>query len=152
MCFTLGKHFVPHKVIVWYPCPINRLAGISSIYRGPLMPYKTPSHHRKSAYAAQHGLCCYCRKPMWLNSVKEFAQANQLSLKQAMLFKCTAEHLHARSESGNDSSTNIAAACWFCNSRRHRRRIPLKPDSYLEFVKKKLSAGGWNNFRSSASG
>jgi len=68
-------------------------------------------HHRKSAYNAQSGRCYYCDLLMWESDCKSFAQAHKISLSQAKLVKCTAEHLEARKDGGNDTKKNIVAAC-----------------------------------------
>lgn len=108
------------------------------------MPYKTPAHLRKSAFVAQHGLCCYCGKPMWLSGLAEFATQNGYSLAQARLLQCTAEHLQARRDGGHDSPSNIAAACRYCNNKRHMRKRDLSPEQYREFVLGRLRKGGWH--------
>ena len=110
------------------------------------MPYKTPTHLRKSAYNAQHGRCYYCSKPMWLEGIEAFAKAHKYSLVQAKWLKCTAEHLLARANGGNDSAENIAAACWYCNLKRHQRKYPLPPEQYRHHVAKRIKKGGWHCF------
>jgi hypothetical protein len=57
----------------------------------------------------------------------------------AGLQRCTAEHLRARCDGGRDTSDNVVAACWICNSRRHRRKVPLPPEEYRAFVRKRLA-------------
>ncbi|MDX2299302.1 MAG: HNH endonuclease [Xanthomonadaceae bacterium] len=58
--------------------------------------------------------------------------------------QCTAEHLCARSDGGRDTQANVAAACWLCNQRRHKRKVPLAPTAYRAFVQKRLSNGRWH--------
>jgi hypothetical protein len=70
------------------------------------MPDNTLTRFRKSAYNAQHGRCYYCGKPMWLHDVEAFAKTHKYTLAQAMWLKCTAEHLHARTDGGTDSAEN----------------------------------------------
>ncbi|NNC52061.1 MAG: hypothetical protein HKO08_03355 [Erythrobacter sp.] len=53
------------------------------------------------------------------------------------MFRATAEHLLARSEGGADCPGNVVAACWYCNSHRHRARSPLSPEKYAEKVRAK---------------
>ncbi|MEJ1372518.1 MAG: HNH endonuclease [Candidatus Sedimenticola sp. (ex Thyasira tokunagai)] len=65
-------------------------------------------------------------------------------MKQARLLKCTGEHLSAHSEGGTTSRANIAAACWYCNNRRHRRRSVTDPQSYKAHVRKRMSKGRWH--------
>jgi hypothetical protein len=86
------------------------------------MPYRTPVRLRKSAFNVQRGECCYCGTPMWLADVETFAKSHNYSLPQARLLKCTAEHLQARTDGGDDSLKNVAAACCYCNSKRHQRK------------------------------
>ena len=92
--------------------------------------------YRRQAFKKQKGRCFYCRKPMWLGGAEEFAKSHNISLKQAKRFQCTAEHLIARQDGGTDDSENIVAACYFCNSTRHKSPRPLSP---IEFGKKVLS-------------
>ena len=108
------------------------------------MPYKTPTRHRKSAFEAQRGQCCYCGMPMWLRDIAEFADTHKLSFAQAQLLKCTAEHLHARQSGGGDSAGNIAAACWYCNTRRHKRKNQLSAEEYRQHVIRQMSRGRWH--------
>ena len=122
-----------------------RLAGFNfSLLKGTRMPYKTPTKLRKSAYKAQRGHCCYCGKPMWLENLEAFANDHEYTLAQASLLKCTAEHLTPRENGGNDTPSNVAAACWYCNSRRHRRKQPLSPEQYRKHVVSQLHKGGWH--------
>ncbi|MBL4929995.1 HNH endonuclease signature motif containing protein [Fuscibacter oryzae] len=58
---------------------------------------------------------------------------------------CTAEHLHPRSEGGQDTTDNIVAACWYCNSRRHRRKHPLSPEAHRLRVQQRMTAGKWHS-------
>ena len=108
------------------------------------MPYKTPTLLRKSAYITQHGLCCYCGKQMWLKDVEAFAKAHNYSLPQARLLQCTAEHLHALTDGGDNSPGNVAAACHYCNLKRHQRKRPLPPEQYRKHVLKRVKRRGWH--------
>lgn len=63
-------------------------------------------------------------------------------------FRCTAEHLHARCKGGKDVLQNIVAACWLCNSRRHRLKAPLAPEDYKKYVPTQLENGRWTVFES----
>ncbi|MBI2275729.1 MAG: HNH endonuclease [Dechloromonas sp.] len=108
------------------------------------MPYKTPVQLRKSAFDTQRGHCCYCGRSMWLENPKAFAKAHNYSSAQAKLLRCTAEHLHARADGGGDSPENLAAACWYCNIKRHQRKKPMPPDQYRRYVQKRLEKGGWH--------
>jgi 5-methylcytosine-specific restriction endonuclease McrA len=133
------------RVIRLVPASGHRLAGfIFSSLKGTRMPYQTPTRLRKSAYNAQRGQCCYCGKPMWLEDVEAFAKAHNYSLRQANLLKCTAEHLHARTDGGDDSPENVAAACWYCNSKRHKRTQALSPEQYRKHVITRMQIGRWH--------
>lgn len=99
---------------------------------------------RKLAYALQSGRCFYCGVPMWQNNPEQFASQHKLSINQARLLKCTGEHLTAHSDGGEGSTENIVAACWYCNTRRHRAAKPRSPDSYKTHVRKRISKGHWH--------
>lgn len=92
---------------------------------------------------AQGGRCYYCGLPMWdkaaIASLKT-ARGKICSLPQ---LRCTAEHLHPRSEGGNDSAVNIVAACWYCNWSRHRVKKPRSPQAHRDHVRKRMADGRW---------
>lgn len=100
--------------------------------------------YRRSAYVAQSGYCFYCEMRMWDNDLKSFSLAYNIKPSLAKMLKCTAEHLKARKVGGNDCPQNIVAACFICNSRRHRRKRDLSPDAYRQLVQEKLSKGRWH--------
>ncbi len=102
---------------------------------------KIISKIRTEKMKAQSGLCHYCRQPMWSDNLAVFCKRFRLSLKRGAKFRCTAEHLHAKSEGGKDTSKNIVAACWFCNQHRHFSKRPLDPDAFATKVRKRLAAG-----------
>ena len=83
---------------------------------------------------------------MWIGNVQKFAEKYELRAQRALLFRATAEHLIARSEEGTDSLENVVAACWYCNSRRHRAHSPLSPDKYAKKVRARLAMGRWHQF------
>ena len=105
---------------------------------------KTLPRIRNLAYLNQQGLCWYCGKPMWLNDASRFAKIHGYSVPQAKLLECTAEHLCARSEGGSDSLENIAAACWYCNSKHHRRKRALSPMQFRQHVLARMRQGRWH--------
>ena len=107
------------------------------------MPPTVPSA-RYRAYLKQQGRCFYCGFPMWLSDLEQFARANRISLRLAQRFKCTAEHLKARSDGGSNRSENIVAACIFCNARRHRRTYPLAPYDYRTLVERRVKKSRWH--------
>lgn len=94
---------------------------------------------RASAFYRQHGRCIYCNKSIWLSDVAHFAAEQNLTTRQARHRQCTAEHLCAIKNGGGNIADNIAAACLFCNLRRHKRRSELTPKQ-LEFT----YARGWH--------
>ncbi len=98
---------------------------------------------RTQAFISQHGHCTYCGLVMWLESPDELKPLG-LRPKTAAPMRCTAEHLVARQDGGKDVEGNIAAACWLCNSRRHKRKTPPDPDAYRSFVQGRVAKGKWH--------
>ena len=101
------------------------------------------SHSRRHAFARQRGLCHYCRLPMWLDDHHVFLARYPLTRRQALLRRCTAEHLQPRQDGGGAGRANIVAACAFCNHTRHRAHPPLDPKRYACRVRARLAQGGW---------
>jgi len=99
---------------------------------------------RRAAFQRQDGLCFYCRRPMWQNHLHHFASGNCLTKAQARKRRCTAEHLLAKCDGGSDNLSNIAAACSYCNERRHQLATPPTPDEYRAYVLQELQAGRWS--------
>lgn len=99
---------------------------------------------RAKAFKRQSGRCFYCDLPMWLSEPGAFAERYKLKLRQTKAFRATAEHLIARCDGGSNCAHNIAAACYFCNSKRHARPTPLAPERYREHVRRRIAAGRWN--------
>lgn len=98
---------------------------------------------RKKKMIEQGGRCYYCGLVMWENALEPIAQARSRSAASLWLLQCTAEHLHPRSEGGADTADNIVAACWFCNSRRHRQKQPPAPEDYRAYVQRRMGKGRW---------
>lgn len=94
---------------------------------------------RTLAFHSQQGRCCYCEQPMWLTCPTEL----ELSPRTARYSQCTAEHLLAQQDGGKDTRGNIAAACWTCNQRRHRRKKRLTPEAFKALVRRRVAAGKW---------
>ncbi|MNL45455.1 hypothetical protein D3C87_1681030 [compost metagenome] len=113
---------------------------------------KTLIKSRSTAFERQGGRCYYCEFPMWRGSVEYFARLHDVTLGQARQFQCTAEHLLARQDGGGNGRSNIVAACWACNQRRHKRKHPLSPETYRELVQQRLDQGRWHMPRSLRSG
>lgn len=100
---------------------------------------------RLKAFKIQSGFCIYCEQPMWLTDIDTFAKTYQISIKQAKLFQCTAEHLLAKQDGGTNHECNIAAACNYCNQKRHKRKKPLAPILFKLYVMKRLAKGRWHS-------
>lgn len=104
--------------------------------------------HIRDRRAAEQGWCCfYCRQPMWRNDPAAFAERYGLTLRRAQWLQVTAEHLAPRGEGGKDSAANIAAACHYCNIKRHKARVILSPADYAAKVRRQLAAGRWHGIR-----
>jgi 5-methylcytosine-specific restriction endonuclease McrA len=98
---------------------------------------------RSNATRAQRGLCYYCKYPMRTPDDRADA-VSQVSGRGSRWFDCTAEHLTPRSEGGQNTVTNIVAACRFCNSQRHRRKVILSPRQFRAHVRRRLASGRWH--------
>ena len=98
---------------------------------------------RRLAADRQSHCCYYCGLPMWEREPTAFAHTYQLTGRQARLLKCTAEHLHPRSEGGPDSGPNIVAACLYCNRQRHAVRKPRSASEHKRFVETRMRRGRW---------
>ena len=92
---------------------------------------------REQAFQAQKGLCYYCDHAMWVPrpGIKDGPRR----------YRCTAEHLEPKSEGGRNSRDNIAAACYFCNSTRHKAKRPKAPPVYRSYVQRRLGKGQWHD-------
>ncbi|RSV20368.1 restriction endonuclease [Sphingomonas sp. ABOLG] len=102
---------------------------------------------KRRAFESQAGRCFYCEQPMWLADAATFAQRHNLSAESARHLQVTAEHVIARSCGGRDESSNIVAACRYCNTRRHRAKDALQADAYLTRVRRRLAHGKWHGLR-----
>ncbi len=103
-------------------------------------------HLRTHAFISQHGRCFYCSQPMWNKSPSELVQYG-LRPRTAIPLRCTAEHLIAKQDGGRDVDDNIAAACWYCNVHRHKRKTPPTPEIYRDLVQKRITKGKWHSIR-----
>jgi len=56
---------------------------------------------------AQNGVCCYCKRP--------FTRDGDT--------RPTIEHKKAKMDGGNDHDSNLAAACFHCNSHRGQQMV-----------------------------
>ncbi len=99
---------------------------------------------RNKAFNHQQGRCYYCEKPIWLTDPEIFSTKHNIPRKAVKLLRCTAEHLIAKQDGGKDVESNIAAACSFCNQKRHQRKKPKEPIAYKQFVTNRLASGRWH--------
>ncbi len=97
---------------------------------------------RRKKMIAQGGRCYYCDLLMWDDAATTAPRAQRTKAAMKGL-RCTAEHLHPRSEGGRNTADNIVAACWYCNNRRHRRKLPLSPEAHRQHVQQRMAAGRW---------
>lgn len=104
---------------------------------------KRTKPHRAVAFVNQSGRCFYCGFAMWLDEPSPFATSHKLTIRQALLFQCTAEHLIAVQDGGKTTRQNIVAACWLCNQRRHRTQVALEPDAFRIAVRRHIKKGRW---------
>jgi 5-methylcytosine-specific restriction endonuclease McrA len=98
---------------------------------------------RRRKMIEQGGRCYYCGLPMWDDADTTAARGDGMTRQPLKELRCTAEHLHARSDGGGDTDHNIVAACWYCNTQRHRRKRPLSPEEHRMRVQERMAAGKW---------
>lgn len=96
---------------------------------------------RTRSFASQGYRCFYCRLPMWTGDIDSFAERWGLSRAQALGFECTAEHLIARKDGGQDTADSIVAACLTCNRRRHRWMPNAHWSAYAAAVAVRMAKG-----------
>ena len=88
---------------------------------------KTLRKLRQQAFVRQNCRCFYCTLPIWEVDPTEFTARYGISLRKAKHLQCTAEHLIAQQDGGDDTAQNIAAACVWCNRMRHWKRQDKAP-------------------------
>lgn len=108
------------------------------------MPKKKLAKLRQQAFIRQGGRCFYCDSPMCAGDPEQFAKRYDCSVQFARHLLCTAEHLSAKRDGGEDIVENIVAACMFCNRTRHRFKKALQPEAYRRHVKARLRRGRWH--------
>jgi len=54
--------------------------------------------------------------------MQPFRRRYGLTARDAESLLSTAEHLVAHKDGGTDGNSNVVAACWTCNQRRHQRK------------------------------
>ncbi|GAB2587558.1 hypothetical protein GCM10027034_19920 [Ramlibacter solisilvae] len=107
---------------------------------------KNLKKHRRCAFHAQSGRCFYCALPVWEEHPERFAQDQKVPTRLLGFLRNTAEHVVPRQDAGKDIRNNIVAACWWCNSQRHRGRQHRAPDylNYRSWVQEMVTAGKWH--------
>jgi len=80
---------------------------------------------------------------MWESDPASYAVEHNITIPQANLLRCTAEHLLARTDGGKDQADNIVAAHLWCNRKRHARKLAPTPREYRHLVQQRLSKGRW---------
>lgn len=102
---------------------------------------------RYKAFHRQQCRCYYCGLPMW-ESTHRALLGDALALPDALLdsLRCTAEHLDARCDGGQDVPGNIVAACDWCNKKRHAHRPHCAPtvQAYRAEVQRQMARGLWH--------
>jgi 5-methylcytosine-specific restriction endonuclease McrA len=98
---------------------------------------------RKKKMIAQGGRCFYCNLPMWDETDGSLLRQRGAKTALPRALRCTAEHLHPRSAGGGISDENIVAACFFCNTQRHRRKQAPSPEAHRQRVRQRMEAGKW---------
>lgn len=107
---------------------------------------RTTTKHCHRAFAAQGERCHYCASPMWLRNKRAFAKAHGIIARYLRLFRATAEHVVPRQSGGTTSASNIVAACWHCNSNRHRGGRNPSADDYRRSVQRKCERGQYPTY------
>lgn len=108
------------------------------------MASKTLRNLRQQAAQTQGWLCFYCELPMWEGSPRSFVAQFGIPRGLAKRFQCTAEHLNARCDGGEDVEPNIVAACLHCNLTRHKAKRPRDPAEHAALVRQRLASGRWH--------
>jgi len=98
--------------------------------------------YRKAAARRQQHRCHYCDAPMWSRSPAAFAERHGLRLEDCGHFQCTAEHVVARRD-GGEEHRNIVAACRHCNIARHEADSPPAADLWRAFVQREIAEARW---------
>ena len=102
---------------------------------------------RTQAFQKQEGRCYYCNLPMWVGSPPPLDAVGGRRYFASPGLRCTAEHLVAKCDGGKNLPDNIAAACEFCNRRRHRRKCALPPEAFRALVVSRMNRGKWHGTR-----
>jgi hypothetical protein len=98
---------------------------------------------RARAFVRQGFRCFYCGLPMWNSHVGDFTRVYGVTLDQAKTQQCTAEHLLARGNGGQDTEDNVVAACRHCNEVRHRYMPNAPWQQFFAVVGIQMANGVW---------
>ena len=102
---------------------------------------------RTRACRRQAGHCIYCECLMWQGSnIDAFCAQHDLDPEHAQQLRCTAEHLLARCDGGSNAASNIAAACLYCNLKRHACRKAKASHNYARYVRAQMRKNQWHLF------
>lgn len=108
------------------------------------MVSKVIQKNRLRSATKQNNRCFYCGLPMWHSANQsKFSQIYNLSDMHTWWLQCTAEHLIAKSDGGGNERSNIAAACRYCNEKRHQYRNPPTSKEYKKLVTGRIAKGKW---------
>lgn len=102
---------------------------------------------RTRSYFAQQCRCIYCSLPIWEPPYKD-RLADALGIPEPLMryLQSTAEHLVAQQDGGTHSPLNVAAACWWCNWKRHAHRPECAPGpaQFQAEVRRLMAAKLWH--------
>jgi hypothetical protein len=128
--------------------PGNAFLGIAHSLllkmNGDLSAMKRTSKIRLAKMHAQGGRCYYCDQLMWEHKEELQERPDRWTNRKPRALQCTAEHLIPRSDGGADTSENIVAACWYCNTTRHRKKQARSPQEHRAHVRKQMCKGRWS--------
>ena len=99
---------------------------------------------RVRKFKEQQGRCYYCALPMWETDEERLRLQKFAGKGGVWHLRSTAEHLQARCDGGQDTASNIVAACAFCNNYRHRALKPLAPPDFVRRVRDRVAKGKWH--------
>ncbi|RRN75443.1 HNH endonuclease [Agrobacterium deltaense] len=99
---------------------------------------------RQRAARMQGWRCFYCQLPIWNSSPEELMKRYGMPRGLTKRFQCTAEHVKAKCDGGEDVAANIVAACLFCNATRHRTKHPLDATKHAFVVRSRMAKGKWH--------
>ena len=111
------------------------------------LPMSRLTKLRTRAFFAQQCRCIYCNLPIWEEPYKErFAAALGVPPARLHFLRSSAEHLVARQDGGPDAAANVAAACWWCNWKRHAHRSASAPGpmQFRAEVQRLMAARLWH--------